>query len=223
MAANPQSLEVQNNVSKAQALLHSLVPRAQCFCYYDTARECGWSSDGAQDDELHDFIGELPHEVVQGLSDTDEPLRRTLSSGRTVIVLPVDGQKGERLGMLVALFSKDAGQAASFNPVIIRNILVPAIDVIAESLHIGTRLRRMERAVARAREELDIVYGIDEKVHGAKTRQSSLGQLVGQSGRFLGIGYSVLLIPSKRIRISATHSSWKNVNRKVLNLSLIHI
>ncbi|MBT8081537.1 MAG: EAL domain-containing protein [Gammaproteobacteria bacterium] len=221
MAANPQSLEVKNNVSKAQALLHSLVPRAQCFCYYDNARDCGWSSDGVQDHELHDFITELPDELIEGLADADEPLRRSLPSGRIVIILPVDGRQGERLGMLVALFSKDAGKSASFNPGLIRNILVPAIDVIAESLHIASRLGLMEREVARARAELDIVYDIDEKIHGARTRQSSLGQLVGQSGRFLGIGYSVLMIPSKRIRISATHSSWKNVNRKVLNRYLV--
>ncbi len=221
MAANPQSLEAKNNVSKAQALLHSLVPRAQCFCFYDNSRYCGWSSDGVQDDELHTFIGELPIEVVRNLGDADGPLRRKLKSGRTVIVLPVAGQEGDRLGMLVALFSKDAGNSESFNPGMIRSILEPAIAVIAESLHISTKLGVMERAVAKAMKELDIVYDIDEKVHGAKTRQSGLGQLVGQSGRFLGIGYSVLLIPSKRIRISATHSSWKNVNRKVLNRYLL--
>src|SRR5690606_15081053 len=39
--------------------------------------------------------------------------------------------------------------------------------------------------------------------------------------RFLGIAYSVLLMPSKRIRISATHSSWKGVNRKVLDKYLV--
>jgi len=62
---------------------------------------------------------------------------------------------------------------------------------------------------------------VDEKIHGTLTRHSSLAQLVGRSGRYLGINYSVLLIPSKRIRISATHSSWKDVNRKVLDRYLI--
>ena len=48
-------------------------------------------------------------------------------------------------------------------------------------------------------------------------------QLVGQSGRFLGIAYNVLLMPGKRIRISATHSSWKKVNRKVLDRYLVEV
>ena len=82
MAVNPQSLEARNNVSKAQALLHSLVPRAQCFCFFDNARQCGWSSDGVQDDELHAFIGDLPAEVVQNLGNADGPLRRALKDSR---------------------------------------------------------------------------------------------------------------------------------------------
>ncbi|MCB1843306.1 MAG: EAL domain-containing protein, partial [Halioglobus sp.] len=52
---------------------------------------------------------------------------------------------------------------------------------------------------------------------------SGLAQLVGQSGRYLGIAYSVLLLPGKRIRISATHSSWKQVNRKSLDVYLIDV
>ena len=34
------------------ALLHSLVPRAQVFCFYDHARACIWSSDGGEDYEV---------------------------------------------------------------------------------------------------------------------------------------------------------------------------
>ena len=75
----------------------------------------------------------------------------------------------------------------------------------------------------RSRESCNIVYEVDEKIHGASRSHSSLAQLVGQSGRYLGINYSVLLIPSKRIRISATHSSWKNVNRKMLDRYLVDV
>ncbi|MEE8539004.1 MAG: EAL domain-containing protein, partial [Woeseiaceae bacterium] len=64
-------------------------------------------------------------------------------------------------------------------------------------------------------------YKVDEKIHGVSRSHAGLAQLIGQSGRFLGIAYSVLLLPSKRIRISATHSSWKHVNRKVLDKYII--
>ena len=221
MTADLHHLQTYRNIGKAQALLHSLVPRAQCFCFYDQSRACVWSSDGADDYEIDNFVADLPDEIVAQLGDDGDVLRRTLSSGRTVLALPVRGEGGVRIGMLVALFSRNAGKSASFNPSLLKTILEPAIEVLGESLSIGAQLERSVAAADEVRKELELVYEIDEKIHGAKTRHSSLAQLVGQSGRFLGINYSVLLIPSKRIRISATHSSWKNVNRKVMDRYLV--
>ena len=221
MTADLHHLTTRKTIGKAQALLHSLVPRAECFCFYDQARECAWSSDGAEDYEIDSFVTDLPDEVVARLGEGDEVLRRTLASGRVVIALPVFGDGGVRLGMLVALFSRNAGKSASFNPSLLKGILVPAIEVIGESFSVGAQLKRSATESEKVEKELELVYEIDEKIHGAKTRHSSLAQLVGQSGRFLGINYSVLLIPSKRIRISATHSTWKGVNRKVLDRYLV--
>jgi EAL domain-containing protein (putative c-di-GMP-specific phosphodiesterase class I)/GGDEF domain-containing protein len=197
------------------------VPRAQGFCFYDRSSKCVWSSDGADDHEIDNFVAELPKQVLANLGTDGNILRRTLPSGRTVLVLPVYGRAKSRLGILVSLFSRNAGKSSSFNPHLLKKILEPAVDLIGERLYVG---RQLARAINRAKDigkELDLIYEVDEKIHGAKTRHSSLAQLVGQSGRFLGINYSVLLIPSKRIRISATHSSWKNVNRKVLDRYLV--
>jgi diguanylate cyclase (GGDEF)-like protein len=221
VAADPQSLEKKKHVGKAGALLHSLVPRAQVFCFYDHDRTCIWSSDGGEDYEVDSFIVELPDEVLDSLGTGDEPLRRTLSSGRTVLALPVHGESNERLGTLVALFSKNAGKSSSFNPSALRSILEPALAVIGETMYVDRDLANARHETGSVRKELDLIYEVDEKIHGARTRHSSLAELVGRSGRFLGICYSVLLIPSKRIRISATHSSWKNVNRKVLDRYLV--
>lgn len=211
----------KEKMSKAEGLLHSLVPRAQCFCFYDNAGQCVWSSDGAEDNEIDNFAADLPEEIIEKMCRGDGYLRRTLSSGRTVLALPAYGEDGERVGILVALFSKNAGKSSWFNPSLLRGILAPALEVIGESLNIDRALAAAKERRRSVEKELEIVYQVDEKIHGAKTRQSSLGHLVGQSGRFLGIHYSVLLIPSKRIRISATHSSWKGVNRKVLNRYLV--
>lgn len=221
MAADLDDQTTKKSIGKAQGLLHSLVPRAQCFCFYDSTRDCVWSSDGADDFEVDNFVADLPDEIIAELGQGDDVLRRTLSSGRTVLALPVCGENSERLGMLIALFSKNAGKSSSFNPNMIRNILEPALEVIGESFYVERSLASANDRTQRAEKELELVYQVDEKIHGAKTRHSSLAQLVGQSGRYLGINYSVLLIPSKRIRISATHSSWKNVNRKVLDRYLI--
>lgn len=221
MAAEVHSLNSGKNVGRAAGLLRSLVPRAQVFCYYDLERSCAWSSDGAEDYEIDAFVAELPEEIIAGLRDSDEPLKRTLPSGRTVLALPVHGDQDKLLGLLVSLFSKNAGKSSSFNPSLLKNILEPAADLIGENLCSGQELAAASHRFDGVEKELELVYEIDEKIHGASRRHSNLAQLVGQSGRYLGINYSVLLIPSKRIRISATHSTWKNVNRKVLDRYLV--
>lgn len=221
MPADAHALITERNISKAAGLLHSLVPRAQVFCYYNRKKECIWNSDGAEDYEIDGFVLDLPDEIVDRLANNDDSLRRTLSSGRTVLALPVPDETEKVAGLLVALFSKNDGKSSSFNPSLIRNILEPAVELISESLRVSKEIRNLERSVADSAKELEFVYSVDEKIHGASGRHSSLAQIVGRSGRYLGINYSVLLIPSKRIRISATHSSWKNVNRKVLDRYLI--
>jgi len=221
MAADIHHSEVARNIGKAGRLLHSLVPRAQCFCFYDLARNCIWSSDGAEDFEIDGFVAELPDEVIRGDQDSGGILRRTLSSGRTALVLPVYGDEESCLGVLVSLFSKNAGKSASFNPGLLQSILEPAAELIGEGLRLTSELSGSKHRAAEIEKELALVYSVDEKIHGTRTRHSSLAQLVGQSGRYLGINYSVLLIPSKRIRISATHSNWKAVNRKALDRYLV--
>ncbi len=222
MSADVHNLEARRNIGNAKDLLHSLVPHAQCFCFYGTERNCQWSSDGADDYEIDNFVADLPESFVLA-KDTGEleSLRRTLPSGRTLLVLPVCSEAGIRLGILIAVFSRNAGKSSSFNPSSLANILAPAVAVIGDGLYVEQRLQVAESIGSDAEAELKLVYEIDEKIHGTSRSHSSLAQLVGQSGRFLGIAYSVLLIPSKRIRISATHSSWKNVNRKVLDRYLI--
>ncbi len=215
------SEKARTDVGKAAGLLHSLAPRAQLFCFYNLARQCVWSSESADDFEIDNFVAELPEEVITGLKDSDEILKRTLPSARTVLVLPVYGDERQVIGILVSLFSKNVGKSASFNPQLLKNILEPAVELIGETLRVGQELAASKERAHEVEKELKLVYEVDEKIHGASRRHSQLAQLVGQSGRYLGINYSVLLIPSKRIRISATHSSWKNVNRKVLDRYLI--
>lgn len=221
MQADAHALVTERHVSKVGGLLHTLVPRARVFCYYNPENDCIWSSDGAEDYEIDDFVAELPREVVEGLVDSDEALRRTLPSGRTVLALPVPDESEKAVGLLVAIFSKNDGKSSSFNPSLIKSILQPAIELIGDNLRVGREMRVLENSVDEIAKELEFVYAVDEKIHGASGRHSNLAQIVGRSGRYLGINYSVLLIPSKRIRISATHSNWKNVNRKALDRYLV--
>ena len=213
--------KTRTDIGKAAALLRSLAPRAEFFCFYNLARQCIWSSEGSDDFEIDNFVAELPTEVIAGLKYSVDILKRTLPSARTVLVLPVFSDEREVVGILVSLFSKNVGKSASFNPTLLKNVLEPAVELIGETLRVGQQLAASKERAHDVEKELKLVYEVDEKIHGASRRHSQLAQLVGQSGRYLGINYSVLLIPSKRIRISATHASWKNVNRKVLDRYLI--
>lgn len=221
MPVDLHSQKAERRTSKVVGLLRSLAPRAEAFCFYDPERACLWSSETADDFEIDNFIASLPQDIVGGLSTSKEVFRRTLPSARTIVVLPVLCDAGEALGFLVSMFSKNAGKSASFNPNTLKTILDPALDLIGESVLVDQQLSETQILSEEIEKELKLVYEVDEKIHGVSRRHSSLAQLVGQSGRYLGINYSVLLIPSKRIRISATHSSWKNVNRKVLDRYLV--
>lgn len=221
MPAGQEVKTKTGNIGKAAGLLHSLVPRAQAFRFYSLARKCVWKSDSADDFETDNFIAELDDDVIPNLKGNPEILKRSLASARTLLLLPVLGIDDEVIGVLASVFSKNVGKSSSFNPALIKTILEPAVEVIGESLRIDNVLESTKKQARELEKELKLVYEVDEKIHGASKSHSSLAQLVGQSGRYLGISYSVLLIPSKRIRISATHASWKNVNRKVLDRYVI--
>ena len=221
MAAELHDLIARKNIAAAKGLLKSLVPRAQCFCFYDLARECVWSSDGVDDYEIDNYISDLPPDIVAGLVPDSNLLRRTLTSGRTLLLLPIYGEQKKGLGLLAAVFSKNAGKSSWFNPSMLKGILMPAVEVIGENLRLH-RQHYLARSEAEASErELSLVYKVDEKIHTTSRSHAGLAQLIGQSGRFLEIAYSVLLLPAKRIRISATHSSWKGANKKAVDKYII--
>ncbi len=211
------------DAGKAVALLQSLAPRAQAFCFYDRARRRVWNSADADDFEVDNFMLELPESAIAGLKGGAEVLKKTLPSARTVLMLPVYDDAREINGILLSVFSKNIGQSSSFNPALLKAILEPALELIGENICIAGSLLRKDGRVQQVERELQHIYDVDEKIHHASRSHSSLAELVGQSGRYLGINYSVLLIPAKRIRISATHSSWKNVNRKVLDRYLTDV
>lgn len=219
--ADVHSLTAKHNIGKAADLLQSLVPRAQCFCFYGLDRSCIWSSDGADDYEVNEFVAELHGDLLLADHPEHEFVRRTLKSGRTLLVLPVLVDDGEALGFLIVVFSRNAGKSSWFNPSLLNDILAPAVALIAEGLSVDHELQDARTQARDVEKELKLVYEVDEKIHGQSRSHASLAQLVGQSGRFLGIAYSVLLMPAKRIRISATHSSWKDVNRKAMDRYLI--
>lgn len=221
MGAAVHNLVTRKNVGAAKALLKSLVPRAQCFCFYGTDRQCVWSSDGVDDYEIDGFVADLPEEFLAGTDPEADCLKRSLTSGRTLLSLPVFDDRRQGIGVLIAVFSRNAGKSSWFNPSLLKSVLLPAVGILGETLSLDRRVRDLERGQRAAEDELRLVYKVDETIHGTSRSHIGLAQLVGQSGRFLGIGYSVLLLPAKRIRISATHSSWRSANRKAVDRYII--
>ncbi len=221
MPADVHNLLTLKNIGSAKGLLQSLVPRAQCFCFYGLGRECVWSSDGVEDYEIDNYISELPQEILLGSMADADHIKRSLTSGRTLLLLPVQTSGSVALGVLVSVFSKNAGKSSSFNPGMLTNILKPALEVIGETLSLNSQLVAIDDRATLAEKELKLLYQIDEKIHGTSRSHAGLAQLIGQSGRFLEIAYSVLLLPAKRIRISATHSTWKSVKRKAVDKYII--
>lgn len=221
MAPDANDVATGESLEIAKALLQSQVPRARCFSFYDPAGTCIWNSEGADDFEVDNYISELPEAVLTGSDPDSILLRRTLASGRTLLILVVTGELNKSLGLLVAVFSKNDGKASSFDPQSLKKALGPVARLLGENMLLRESLGIAKARAEEAEQELKLVYQVDEKIHGTSRSHASLAQLVGHSGRFLGIAYSVLLMPPKRIRISATHSSWKNVNRKALDKYLI--
>ncbi len=221
MTADLQNITTRSHMAYFQGLLSALVPRASAFCFYDVARTVAWSSDAGDDYELDNFVAELPAADFNDAEQDGTAMRRTLASGRTLLLLSVQSSAGKPLGLLVAIFSRNAGQASWFDPETLQKSLRPVADVIADSVQLRQQLSSIVGLADAAENELQFLYKLDQKIHSVARSHSGLAQLVSQSGRYLGVAYSVLLLPAKRIRISATHSSWKDVDRKALDKSLL--
>ena len=97
------------------------------------------------ENEIDEFVADLSADVISGIDADGGHFKRTLTSGRTLLVLPVRGQDADYLGLLVAVFSRNAGKSSSFNPSMLANILGPAVDVIGESLLLAQRLEQASR------------------------------------------------------------------------------
>ena len=68
MPAELHDLITRKNIGAAKGLLKSLVPRAQCFCFYGLSRDCIWSSDGADDYEIDKQCTDVAHQNRRAIS-----------------------------------------------------------------------------------------------------------------------------------------------------------
>jgi diguanylate cyclase (GGDEF)-like protein len=212
-AANPGG----NAIGVAETLLRAALSGAEDFAFYDREQRCIWRSDGPAAGELELATGAELHDLLT----RPDPVWSRLPSGRRLLVVAETGEDGQLLGRLATVFAAACSAPGSPEAAALEKGCLSAAGLVGETLRLDRALAAERSRAEEAEQELKLVYRVDQKIHGTSRSHASLAQLVGQSGRFLKIAYSVLLLPSKRIRISATHSSWKGVNRKVLDKYLI--
>src|SRR5690606_24260363 len=189
-------------IAAAGPLLRSLVPGAAWFALYDRTRTRLWhSTTGEADSRVERWLAGLPDAALAPGTLGEH----AFGSGR-LLVLALEAARGEPAGLLAIGFGAREGAAADA----VRQALAPALPLLGRHVELAARLAAGSRRADEVEAELKLVYRIDEKIHDRTRSHARLAELVGQSGRYLGIAYSVLLLPAKRIRISATHSSWKD-------------
>ena len=98
-----------------------------------------------------------------------------------MLVLPVYGDKDQGLGLLVSVFSKNAGKSSWFNPSLLKNILMPAVELIGENLRLRGEMSTVAEVAEMVDKELKLVYQVDEKIHGTSRSHASLAQLVSDA------------------------------------------
>ena len=221
MPAEVSNESAGQKLSAAASLLRSLVPHAQAFCYYDATRSFVWSSDGSDHVDVDQCVAGLPRDRLSRKSPVTGRWQSRLTSGRTALVLANGGNGRARAGFLAVVFPRNEDPSSLLDRGALPGVLESALPLLESCLHLDRSLAAETGRADEAEHELKLVYRIDERIHDHSQSHGRLAELVGQSGRFLGIAYSVLLLPAKRIRISATHSTWKDVNRKALDRYLI--
>lgn len=192
------------------ALLHALVPRASKFAFYTRDCDSAWcsKSEPAVDSDALSF--DFPK-----IRTSDSFQSFAGPSGATVFATPLNNRSGEFQGYLSVEF--EAGVAGLPSSEMLYSIIKPGLSVLVDSLSIKQRGALLDSELRRAEKQLGVIFSLDEKVETAPHGQASLAHLVGAAARHLRIGYSVLLMPDKRIRYGVTHPDWNDVDRKMLD------
>lgn len=76
-------------------------------------------------------------------------------------------------------------------------------------------------ALSDAHRELDLIYGLEQRLETETHGQARLSRLLRELTHHIGMSYSVLLVPSRRIRIRIAHRSWNGIDKKAFDHELL--
>src|SRR6056297_788128 len=190
--------------------LTALLPDACRIDFYGDGGQFVWSSAGGPDRQVTSALLALPPELFYAASTPAEPRRLTLPDGDALHAFPLEDSAGRRAGVLACRWHDDGMDDCEPAAVVAR-----ALPLLAGLL--PERPAGSQPDVAGAHAELDLLYELEQQLEEAPHGQAQLAGLVRACGRHLGVGYSVLILPSKQIRIGATHRSWKGADRRALD------
>ncbi|WP_405221141.1 putative bifunctional diguanylate cyclase/phosphodiesterase [Lentisalinibacter sediminis] len=190
--------------------LSALLPEACRIDFYGDDGQFVWSSAGGPDRDVTGALLSLPPELFYAASTPAEPRKLTLAGGDALHAFPLDDTAGRRAGVLACRWS--GGGAGDFGPVAVVSRALPLLAGL-----FADRASGSQPDVAGAHAELDLLYDLEQQLEEAPHGQAQLAGLVRACGRHLDVGYSVLILPSKQIRIGATHRSWKGADRRALD------
>jgi len=187
--------------------LSALLPAARRFDFYGDDGQFVWSTAGGPDRRVTSALLSLPPELFYAASASARRSTLALADDDTLCVLPQDDANGRRVGVLAFVWPGDAG--APRGPLGLVSRAVPLLS--------GLLAQHGRKSDAGTRSELDLLYDLEDQLEAAPHGQDQLASLVRACGRHIGAGYSVLILPSKQIRIGATHRSWKSTDRRALD------
>ncbi len=191
-------------------LLSALLPDACRIDFYGDDGQFVWSNAGGPERQVTNALVSLPPELFYSASTSEEPRKLTLPAGDALHIFPLQESTGRRAGVLAC--SRAGEGTVGCEPVAIVSRALPLLSGL-----LAGRPQASEPDIDGANAELDLLYELEQQLEEAPHGQAQLAGLVRACGRHLGVGYSVLILPSKQIRISATHRNWKSANRRALD------
>ena len=190
-------------------LLASAVPRARGFALLGPAGETLWNGDVPSSE-----LGMFARRLAAGRDRIDCPTEQEGADGSQNVLLPLT-QRGTLIAWCVVSFADPEHAPGSL--ALIERLLAPALGVLSDSLAHRRTTGDAANAFTAMDRRLRTIYALDDAIIDTPHGQTGLAGLVAAVAKDLRIGYSVLLMPDKRIRFSVTHPSWGRVDRPTLD------
>ncbi|MEM1261178.1 MAG: EAL domain-containing protein [Pseudomonadota bacterium] len=190
-------------------LLAQAVPRSRGFAFLKHTGELAWNPELPESE-----VSVIGRRITAGHFKPTSLCEHDGADGSKNILLPLVSAE-QTVGWVIASFDDPEHVPGSL--ALIEKLLAPTLNVLSSALTLSVRAATNDADSVANERRLRTIYALDDAIINTPHGQSGLGGLVAAIAKDLRIGYSVLLMPDKRIRFSVTHPSWAGVDRKTLD------